>query len=252
MSQMLTDTMATDTTGTTFLIRDTGFEVMYVTPDGHSYTPVGAITPVTGGGGGGSGDAAGLATLHTDNTTTQTALGTANTALSQLHTDSQAEQTDLTQLHTDMGVAATGDTEPAGGTGLMGFLSGIFKALTSTLSVGFATLGKQTVANSLSVVVTTPSSTFNANGYTVATANQAQRLVPTSTPINDSVTLQTGPSNVAPIMIGPTISVASAPAVGCLGFPLYPKQSLTMRIDDLTNIYMNSPNTTDVLFIVGN
>jgi hypothetical protein len=143
---------------------------------------------------------------------TSAAQGTANTSLAAIAasvaaaptaTAQTTANTALTTVAAAQGAGATGVTLPAGGTGLLGWVSGIYKALTGTLTaVDPNTVPVTTV---LPIVVGTP---LAAGRSFVAVCTVAG---------NVSVTLSGGITRIYPLLVGLNVFPFAVTAVNASG-----------------------------------
>lgn len=100
----LSDTVLTDDSGAQFLMRDNGSGFSYATLSGNAYTP-------------------------------STNIRSSQTVGGATATNQTAGNTSLTAIATAQGAGGTGIAEPTGGTGLLGWLSGIYQKLASSIAV---------------------------------------------------------------------------------------------------------------------
>jgi len=161
-----------------------------------------------------------------------------------------AEQTTATA----QGAQGTGYNPPSGGSGVLGFLSGIYHAVTNTLNVQLQ--AGSAIAGKFGIDQTTPGTT---NGVVVnstvnpATIYSAQQTVTTSAialvsqALSNGLVITADLTNSAAIYVGPSGVTTST------GYKLQPGASISYGVTNANAIYIvSAASTTDKIAVTGN
>lgn len=156
-------------------------------------------------------------------------------------------------IHEDIvaqvGASITGQTLEAGGSGNLGWLASIRKAITDRLP---AALGQGTMAQSLSVTIASNQAAVPVSvglpttpyfGQTnVATAG-TQVALASSQAILSGVTIKAKATNAGTILVGAT-GVTNSLTTGN-GYPLAVGESVFVEVANLASIFLNATNSGD-------
>ena len=123
------------------------------------------------------------------------------------------------------GAGGTGITQPSGGSGLLGWLSGIYKLLSGTLTT----------------VSSNPSTIYS--GQQTLTTSAA--TLPSKVLVN-GIVITASPTNTGTVYVGPS-GVTSLS-----GYPLTAGQSISYAVTNLSAIYIIGTNGTDTVVFTGN
>lgn len=147
---------------------------------------------------------------------------TINTTLGSLALESGGN---LATVASAQGAGGTGIAQPTGGSGLLGWLSGIYKLLTGIITT----------------VSSNPATIYSGQQTLTTSANP----LPSKVLVN-GVVVTTFPTNIGTVYVGP------AGVTSLTGYPLSGGQSISYAVTNLSSIYVVGANTTDAVAFTGN
>jgi hypothetical protein len=193
----------------------------------------------------------------------------------------------LSATDAQVGVDGTGITQPTGGSGIRGWLSGIYKLLSGTLTVSSASLplpvGAATAANqatvntsltALSATVSTAANQTTANTTLTAISNSLKATLAVATPVGapltgqvpivttstavalgagaltNGVIVKAALTNAGTIMVGGS-GVTNVNTGTGNGYPLTPGEAISVAAANLNQIFING-TAADFVAYAGN
>ena len=131
------------------------------------------------------------------------------------------------------GTDITAAAMPAGGTGIRGWLSGIFQAL----------------SNVLTVVFKNPASFLSQQGVLTA-AGTSQNLA--NYALTNGIVITAAPSNKGVLYIGASNAVGNATNGTNAGYALAAGQSISLAVTNQNAVWINGTVTNDIYSVIGN
>jgi hypothetical protein len=162
-------------------------------------------------------------------------------------------------IATAQGAGGTGIAQPAGGSGILGWLSGILSALTGTLTVQGAGAAGSPAGGVQSVQGASGGTPLNTQGAPSGPPYSGQiALTATAAPISGGTWNPSSPTTLvnglvikAPASNTGTVYIGSSGVTSANGYPLSPGEAVSYGPTSAANIYALDSTTTDILVCTG-